>query len=99
MVFKGKKPFKNKSLANWQKGGKLQCLFEETINDIQGKKPLGTSIQTLGKANFTKNFGLDPKNQLTRPISFAISTRFISATRYTKPTNFFQIWKISSNND
>jgi hypothetical protein len=86
-------------LANWQKGGKLQCLFEETINDIQGKKPLGTSIQTLGKANFTKNFGLDPKNQLTRPISFAISTRFISATRYTKPTNFFQIWKISSNND
>jgi len=89
VVFKEKKPFKNKSLADWQKGEKLQCLFEETINDIQEKKPLGTNIQTLLKANFTKNFDLDPKNQLTGPISFASSTRSISATRYTKPTNFF----------
>ncbi len=89
MVFKEKKPFKNKSLADWQKGEKLQCLFEETINDIQEKKPLGTSIQTPVKANFTKNFSLNPKNQLIGPISFANSTRSINASRYTKPTNFF----------
>jgi hypothetical protein len=34
---------------------------------------------------------IDPKNQLTGSIDFAGSTRSISATRNTKPTNFFSI--------
>jgi hypothetical protein len=35
VAFKEKKPLKNKSLVDQQKGEKLQCSFEETINDIQ----------------------------------------------------------------
>jgi len=91
VVFKEKKPFKNKSLANWQEGEKLQCLFEETINDIQKKELLGTSIQALVKANLIKNFSLNPKNQLTKPTSFVGTIRSIDTIRNTKPIDFFSI--------
>jgi hypothetical protein len=60
MVFKEKKPFKNKSLADWQEKERFQCLFEEAIKDIQQKEP---PIQTLVKSNLTKKFGLDIENQ------------------------------------
>jgi hypothetical protein len=36
------------------------------------------------KANLTKNFNLDPKNQFTRPIGFAGSIGSINITRITK---------------
>jgi hypothetical protein len=91
VVFKEKKPLKNKSLVDQQKGEKLQCSFEETINDIQEKEPHGASTQTLVKANLTKNFDLDPKNQLTRPTDFAGSIGSIDVTRNTKPTEFLLI--------
>ncbi len=60
VVFKEKKPFKNKSLADWQEEKKFQCSFEGAIKDIQQKEPLkdlyGANIQTLVKTNFTRNF-------------------------------------------
>jgi len=52
VVSKEKKPLKNKSLADWQEEEKFQHSFEEAIRDIQ----------TLIKANFTKNFGVDLPN-------------------------------------
>jgi len=60
VVFKEKKPFKNKGLADWQEKERFQCLFEEAIKDIQQKEP---PIQTLVKLNLTKIFGLDIENQ------------------------------------
>ncbi len=80
VVFKEKKPLKNKSLVDSQEEKKLQCSFEEAIKDIQQKEPLGASIQTLNKANFTKNFGLDIENQFIRPIKFTKPTNFIDST-------------------
>jgi hypothetical protein len=62
VVSKGKKPLKNKSLVDWQEEERFQHSFEEAIRDIQQKEPLGTNLQTLIKANLTKNFGLDIKN-------------------------------------
>jgi len=47
VVYKEKKPFKNKSLANWQEKERLQHSFEKTIKDIQQKEPLGANKQTL----------------------------------------------------
>jgi hypothetical protein len=35
VVLKKKKPFENKSLADWQEEERLQHSFEETIKDIQ----------------------------------------------------------------
>jgi hypothetical protein len=65
VVFKEKKPFKNKSLADCKKKI-IQHLFEEAIKDIQQKEPprdLPTaSIQTQVKANLTKNYSSDTKN-------------------------------------
>jgi flagellar motor switch protein FliG len=70
-------------LADWQKEEKLQHLFEEAIQDIQQKEPLEASIQTLIKANLTKNFGLDTNTQFFEPISFTSSTTFTDAIRST----------------
>jgi hypothetical protein len=67
VVFKVKKPPKNKGLANWQEKEMLQCLFEEAIMDIQEKEP---PIQTSVKPNLTKNFNLNIKNQLFEFIIF-----------------------------
>ncbi len=58
MVFKEKKPFKNKSLPDWQEKENLQHLFEKAIKDIQQKEPPGASIQISIKTTITKNFGL-----------------------------------------
>jgi len=72
-----------------KKGKNFNVCLKKPLMIYKKKKPLGTSIQTLVKANFTKNFGLNPKNQLTRPISFASFTRCTNAIRYTKVTNLF----------
>jgi hypothetical protein len=39
VVFKEKKPFKNKSLVDWQEEERLQRSFEEAIKYIQQKEP------------------------------------------------------------
>jgi hypothetical protein len=81
--------------------------------DIHQKESPEASIQTLIKANFTKFFCLDTKNQSTKPISFIGPIGSIGATGSTsstgnidtigfigniKPPNLFWFWKISPNN-
>jgi hypothetical protein len=64
----------------------IQRSFEEAIKDIQQKEPpkdmRGASIQTSIKANLTRNFGSNIKNQSIR------STNFIGSIKSTGPTNF-----------
>jgi hypothetical protein len=81
VVFKENKPFKNKSLNDWQEEEKFQHSFEEVIMDILHKDPARdlpkARIQTLVKSNLTRNFNLDTKNQFTKttkPINFIRST-------------------------
>jgi len=91
------------NLANWQEEEKLQCLLEKAIKDIQQQELPRINIQTLVKANLTKNFNLDTENQYIKPtdfirsisaIGFTASTKNTSAngfTKNTKPTEFFSI--------
>lgn len=95
VVFKEKQPLKNKSLVDWQEKEKLKHLFKKFIKDIQQKEPPRpprdlprASIQTSVKANITRNFGSNTKNQFTRPsgpIAFTDSTIF---------TNFYEFYQI-----
>jgi len=89
VVFKKKKPNENNSLAKSQAEEKLQWSFEEATKDIQQKELLGANTQTPIKANFTKNFGLDTKDQFfgpTRPTNFTGSTKSTNATNFVKST-------------
>lgn len=47
-------------------------MFEKDIKDIQQKELIRAGIQTLVKANLTKNFTLNIKNQVIRPTSLSI---------------------------
>lgn len=71
---------------------KLQHLFEEAIKDIQQKESPRdlpkASIQTQVKANLTKNFGSDTKNQFSRPTESTGPTSFINFIGSTKPIRF-----------
>jgi hypothetical protein len=62
VAFKEKKPFKNKSLVDWQEVEMFQCSFEEAIRDIQRREPPRANIKTMIKTNLIKNFGLDIEN-------------------------------------
>ncbi len=79
VVFKGKNLSRTKVWQIGKKKEKLQHLFEKAIYDIQQKEPLEASIQTLIKANLTKNFGLNTKTQFFEPIGFTSSITFIDA--------------------
>jgi hypothetical protein len=80
------------------------------IKDIKQKELLEANIKTPFKANLTKNFSLDTKNQFsepTKPTSFTNSigstsyTSFIEnigAIGFTKNIRTTGIWKISPNN-
>ncbi len=100
MVFKEKKPLKNKSLANWQKEEKFQCSYEEAIKDIQQKEPPKdmprANIQTSIKANLTRNFGSNIKNQFIKPISFTSSIKSTRPTNFTSSTEFTSVIKFTN---
>jgi hypothetical protein len=107
VVFEEKKPLKNKSLANWQEEEKFQCLFEEIIKHMQHEKlskdMFRASIQTLVKANLTKNFGLDIKATIlanftsftksTGSIKFTVSTRSTKNIGITKTIGSFSVFE------
>ncbi len=66
-------------------------MFKEAIKDIQQEPPRDlpkVSIQTQFKANLTNNFGLDTKNQFSRPIEYTGPTSFIDFIIFTRPTRF-----------
>jgi hypothetical protein len=76
----------------------IQRSFEEAIKDIQQKEPpknmRGASIQTSIKANLTRNFGSNIKNQSYRSTSFIGSIKSTGPTNFTSSTRFIGVIKL-----
>jgi len=55
---------------------------------------LGANIQTLIKANLTRNFGSNIKNQFIKLTSFTGSIKSIEPTNFTNSTKFISVIKL-----
>ncbi len=73
-------------------------MFEEAIKDIQQKEPPKdmprANIQTLIKANLTRNFGSNIKNQFIKSTSFTKSIKSTGPTNFTNSTKFTNVIKL-----